>query len=240
MKELVSIQSKLVATKDKKNEFGGFNYRNCESILAAVKPLLLAEQCYITLSDEIMLVGDRFYIKATATIHNVNGEVVTNSAFAREHISKKGMDEAQVTGACSSYARKYALCGLLAIDDSSLDPDSRNNLKDAIENAFDIDELNELWQVRGADINGNSKLLAAWQKRYGEIQKLNAKEEAQAQAQAASTAKNEAARKKQALKALSACNTNEDIETFLSAYSDFKDNAKFMALVEQRKAEIAA
>lgn len=128
MKELISIQSKLKAPKDKRNTFGGYNYRSCESILEAVKPHLKDECCTLTINDEIVQVGDRYYIKATATLRNSAGECVTATALAREEETKKGMDAAQVTGSASSYARKYALNGLLAIDDTK-DPDTDEHYK---------------------------------------------------------------------------------------------------------------
>lgn len=126
MKELAIIQSKLKAPKRQKNTFGGYKYRSCEDILEAVKPLLRETLCTLTLNDEVVLMGDRFYIKATATISNTENEVATTTAFAREEETKKGMDASQITGAASSYARKYALCGLFAIDDGK-DADSLNN-----------------------------------------------------------------------------------------------------------------
>lgn len=118
MKELNIIQSKLNAPKDLKNNFGNYFYRSCESILGAVKPFLIETKCTLVLSDNIVQIGERFYVKATATLKNEAGETETATAFAREPISKKGMDDSQVTGATSSYARKYALNGLFAIDDS--------------------------------------------------------------------------------------------------------------------------
>lgn len=128
MKELINIQSFLKAPKDKRNTFGGYNYRSCESILEAVKPLLKAEACTLTINDDIVQVGDRYYIKATATLRNSSGESVSATALAREEETKKGMDGAQVTGAASSYARKYALNGLFAIDDTK-DPDTDEHYK---------------------------------------------------------------------------------------------------------------
>lgn len=118
MKELNTIQSLLNAPKGQYNMFGGYRYRSCEDILAALKPLLADTKCTLTISDDICQVGDRFYIKATATIKNEAGETESTTAFAREALTKKGMDESQVTGAASSYARKYALNGLFAIDDT--------------------------------------------------------------------------------------------------------------------------
>jgi hypothetical protein len=124
---LASIQFKLKAGKDSYNSFGKYKYRSCESILAALKPALNEVGYSISLSDEIVAVLDRVYVKATCTLFNENGiPVGTTSAFARESLVKKGMDDAQCTGSASSYARKYALCGMFAIDDSSVDPDATN------------------------------------------------------------------------------------------------------------------
>ena len=120
------IQVELKAPKSQRNNFGNYNFRNCEDILEALKPLLLREKIIIQLSDELVQTGDRFYIKATATLIDVeNGEKHSTTAFAREELSKKGMDGSQITGASSSYARKYALNGLLAIDDTK-DSDTTN------------------------------------------------------------------------------------------------------------------
>lgn len=122
--KLVEIQATLKAPKELRNNFGNYNYRSAETILEAVKPVLKEFGCFIKISDEIINLGDRYYVKSTATIGDGVGEVQT-TAFAREEESKKGMDGAQVTGACSSYARKYALNGLLAIDDTK-DADDTN------------------------------------------------------------------------------------------------------------------
>ena len=124
MKELINIQSELKAPKSQYNSFGKYHYRNAEDILEAVKPLLKKNNCHLTITDEIILIGDRYYIKATAEITN-GTEVVVTSALAREEESKKGMDSAQLTGATSSYARKYALNGLFCIDDTK-DSDYNN------------------------------------------------------------------------------------------------------------------
>lgn len=115
MEKLAKIQRELKAPKDMKNSFGGYNYRSAESILEAVKPLL--DGAILTLEDDILLVGDRFYIKATATFQDGN-YIKTTTAFAREPETKKGMDDSQITGTASSYARKYALNGLFCIDDN--------------------------------------------------------------------------------------------------------------------------
>lgn len=121
---LAKIQSLIKAPKGQFNSFGKYKYRSCEDIVEAVKPVINELGFYLTLSDEIVNIGDRFYIKATATISN-GTETYSVSAYAREEESKKGMDGSQVTGASSSYARKYALNGLFAIDDTK-DSDATN------------------------------------------------------------------------------------------------------------------
>lgn len=126
MKELISIQTNLKAPKNQWNDFGKYKYRNAESILEAVKPLLQQTECTLVISDEIIAVNDRIYVKATAIIKNKEGESEQATGFAREPLQKKGQDESQVTGAASSYARKYALNGLFAIDDTK-DADTLNN-----------------------------------------------------------------------------------------------------------------
>ena len=124
--KLCAIQSALKAPKSQFNKFGGYHYRKAEDILEAVKPLLSANGCILNCTDELVLIGERYYIKATATITAVeDGSQVTTTAFAREEEEKKGMDGSQVTGASSSYARKYALNGLLCIDDTA-DSDTTN------------------------------------------------------------------------------------------------------------------
>lgn len=119
MKKLATIQKELKAPKNQKNTFGNYNYRNCEDILEALKPLLDEDDKFF-ISDDIVLIGDRFYVKATATFNDT-----TVTAFAREALDKKGMDASQITGSTSSYARKYALNALFAIDDTK-DSDSTN------------------------------------------------------------------------------------------------------------------
>lgn len=125
-KIMQSIQSELKAPKGQTNKFGGYSYRSAEDILEAVKPLLNKYNCFLTVSDEIVEVGGRVYVKATATVHESHADsIAVTTAFAREAEVKKGMDEAQITGSASSYARKYALNGLFAIDDTK-DPDATN------------------------------------------------------------------------------------------------------------------
>ena len=125
LNELVYIQSTLKAPKNQRNNFGGYNYRSCEDIMEAVKPLLKETNCTLVISDDIVQVADRIYVKSTATLKTPSGEEFKNTAYAREALSKKGMDESQVTGAASSYARKYALNGLFCIDDTK-DADALN------------------------------------------------------------------------------------------------------------------
>lgn len=126
MKELIMIQQGLKAPKSQRNQFGNYNYRSCEDILEAVKPLLEDQACTLRVFDDIVLIGDRFYVKATAVLTNSEGVSESTTAFAREPISKKGMDESQITGMASSYARKYALNGLFCIDDTK-DADTMDN-----------------------------------------------------------------------------------------------------------------
>lgn len=124
--KLYAVQQALKAPKDQVNNFGKYNYRSCEGILEALKPHLGINQLTINLTDDVTEVGGRVYVKATATVTDVEtGESVSATAFAREEEDKKGMDSSQITGASSSYARKYALNGLLAIDDSK-DSDATN------------------------------------------------------------------------------------------------------------------
>ena len=123
--QLANVQHELKCNKSLYNSFGKYSYRSTELIMEAVKPLLFSNDLCLTITDSIELIGDRFYIKATATIYNKEGEQISTTAYAREEECKKGMDASQVTGSTSSYARKYALNGLLAIDDTK-DADATN------------------------------------------------------------------------------------------------------------------
>ena len=124
--KLQGIQSSLKAPKGQTNKFGGYRYRSAEDILEALKPLLGEWGCSLVIQDDMVEVGGRVYVKATANlIDNETESVLSTSAFAREAEVKKGMDDAQITGSASSYARKYALNGLFAIDDTK-DPDATN------------------------------------------------------------------------------------------------------------------
>lgn len=129
VQKLIAIQTELKAPKDLRNNFGGYNYRSAESILEAVKPLLAKYGCLLTMTDDIITMGDkddlRFYVKATTRFTDGKDEIST-TAFAREPLVKKGSDESQITGAASSYARKYALNSLFCIDDTK-DSDDTNH-----------------------------------------------------------------------------------------------------------------
>lgn len=128
--KLNKIQTELKAPKGQYNSFGKYKYRSCEDILEAIKPFLTETKTVLTINDEIVFIGNRFYVKATAVLADCENEnsFIHNTAFAREDDSKKGMDGSQITGASSSYARKYALNGLFAIDDTK-DADTDENAK---------------------------------------------------------------------------------------------------------------
>lgn len=129
---LQQIQNELKAPKGQYNSFGGYSYRNCEDILEALKPLLAPHKGTIVCTDDLVMIGNRYYVKATVTLR-IGEETVSTTAFAREEETKKGMDGSQVTGASSSYARKYALNGLFAIDDNK-DSDTTNKGSDGEKN----------------------------------------------------------------------------------------------------------
>lgn len=191
MKELRSIQTELNAPKNQYNAFGKYSYRSCEDILAAVKPLLAEYHCTLMLTDGIELIGDRFYVRATATLTNDTGETASTTAYAREAEVKKGNDEAQITGAASSYARKYALNGLFCIDDVK-DPDATNkgdasprkaqapaapptppaDLDEAIDAAMqaaDVPSLMEIWK-KYRHLQGYPDFVNAKNRRKAELQ----------------------------------------------------------------------
>ena len=133
--KLMKVQSELKAPKGQYNSFGKYKYRSCEDILTAVKPILAEVKAVITLEDEVLLIGNRYYIKATASFIDAEtniGTTLTNTALAREEDTKKGMDGSQITGTASSYARKYALNGLLLIDDTKdADTDENRNERES-------------------------------------------------------------------------------------------------------------
>ena len=128
--KLMNIQANLKAPKGQYNSFGKYSYRNAEDILEALKPLLKDYKATVTLKDDLLLIGDRYYLQATATFTDIeSGESVIVTSLAREEETKKGYDVSQLTGSTSSYARKYALNGLMLIDNSELDPDSINTFE---------------------------------------------------------------------------------------------------------------
>ncbi len=190
MNELSNVQRALKAPKDQINGFGKYKYRKAEDILQSVKPLLEAENLAIVMSDDIQLIGNRFFLVATAQLLNAEGAVIaTTHAFAQldEH---KGMSAEQATGAASSYARKYALCGLLAIDDSTDDPDalapkqpqtapqarqqakpamSYTEIVAAVKNAQSVAELTRIWNENQAAISANTNLKEQFTARKNEL-----------------------------------------------------------------------
>ena len=146
--KVAKIQNEINVPKKHDNEFGGYSYRNCEDILEAVKKI--KGNLIVTVTDDIINLGDRFYIKATATITDgVNA--ISNTAFAREPLAKKKMDDSQITGAASSYARKYALNGLFCIDDNK-DADSKSPEDNDTSQQL-IDDINSLANFLGADLS---------------------------------------------------------------------------------------
>jgi hypothetical protein len=128
---LVKIQAELKVPKNQTNAFGKYKYRSAEDIIEAVKPILNKYGTSLVVSDEVVQVGDRIYIKATATLLDESDDHISVNGWAREEEVKKGMDAAQITGSASSYARKYALNGLFAIDDTK-DSDATNEHKDEV------------------------------------------------------------------------------------------------------------
>lgn len=152
IKKLNDIQRELKAPKNQFNKFGNYAYRNAEDILEAVKPLL--KGVVLTLSDEIVQIGDRFYVKAKAKITD-GKNIIENTAYAREAMIKRGMDDSQITGAASSYARKYALNGLFLIDDTR-DADSEDNRED--KNPKGKDAPKELIKVGSCSICGQQAI----------------------------------------------------------------------------------
>lgn len=159
-KKMLSIQKELKAPKGQYNAFGKYRYRSCEDILESVKPLLIKEGVLLSLSDEIVEVGGRIYVKATASVSH-EGQTISVTAFAREEESKKGMDGSQVTGASSSYARKYALNGLFCIDDTKDSDvtntgDSNDEYSVAVKEISKAKTLQELTDVYNSHANLHS------------------------------------------------------------------------------------
>ena len=154
--KLSAIQTKIKAPKNLYNKFGEYHYRNAEGILEAVKPFLNEYNLYLTLHDEIVLIGDRYYVKAVAELGDCDtAEQMIAVAYARETAEKTKMDASQITGAASSYARKYALIGLFLLDDTKdadTDEYAKTTGKSAPKEASEAelkDELNDLWERAG-------------------------------------------------------------------------------------------
>ena len=166
MQKLAKIQATLKAPKGQTNSFGNYKYRSCEDILTAVKPLL--DGCVLTISDEIVAIADRIYVKATARIFDETQWVET-TAFAREASDKKGMDAAQITGSASSYARKYALNGLFCIDDTkdadAIEPEIKSASKQIIQAAVSMLEA-------AASTGDDVKTLESWTDMADELKKM--------------------------------------------------------------------
>lgn len=146
--KLLEVQMELKAPKSQRNNFGGYNYRSCEDILESVKPILEKNKLSMQISDELVQIGERYYIKATATLLDIeDNSTMSNTAYAREEETKKGMDGSQITGTASSYARKYALNGLFLIDDTK-DADTNEYRKQTEESDTEhlilINEFNSL------------------------------------------------------------------------------------------------
>ena len=159
-KSLADIQALVRAPKGQFNSFGKYKYRSAEDIMEAVKPVVNPLGYWLTITDEIVMLGNRFYVKATAILTN-GISTYKSEAFAREEESKKGMDGSQVTGAASSYARKYALSGLFALDDSK-DADATNTHEDhwetEIKGCKTLAELTELYNMNKAQVDADPRV----------------------------------------------------------------------------------
>lgn len=149
-KVLQAIQQEFKAGKDMTNDFGGFKYRNVEAMLTDLKPILKKHDAYITFMDDLAECGGKCYIEATVILHTNEGDEYSKS-YAREQDVKKGMDAAQITGSCSTYARKYALCGLLAVDDNRNDPDSQKSVE--MIDKRGIKMIVDLAEKKGSDLS---------------------------------------------------------------------------------------
>lgn len=181
-KKLAQMQDKLFVPKGQDNDFGGYKYRSCEDILKKAKPLAKEVNCVLTITNELIHIGDENYVEATIRLIDLeNNEEIVSKAQAREEKTKKGMDGSQITGASSSYARKYALAGLFCIDnekdsdatnkgDDSAFPPRPEMLKCAKKHYPDgSDELNallKLWKINTLDDATNTQLMTLWSK-YG-------------------------------------------------------------------------
>lgn len=187
--KLSQIQGKLFVSKGQYNDFGKFNYRTCEDILTKAKPIVREFGCVLTMTNELIHVGDRNYVEATVILRELEtGEEIVSKAQAREEETKKGMDGSQITGASSTYARKYALAGMFCIDNEK-DSDATNKGDEEPKEAFpsrskmlacakkhypkgsdQLESLLELWKVKDIEDATNAQLMAIWS-RYGDSSK---------------------------------------------------------------------
>jgi hypothetical protein len=164
VQKLINVIAKLQVGKDHKNQFGGYSYRNAEDILAGLKPLMVEYGVLVLISDNIEMVGDRYYVKATVKVYDTeDGSLLAeNSAYAREAAMKKGMDEAQITGSASSYARKYALAGMFNLSPAA-DPDEleqgEEDRKPAVERKFPIEKVVEVLARHNIDAGDFARLV---------------------------------------------------------------------------------
>ena len=176
--KLLAIQTELKAPKGQYNNFGKYKYRSCEDILEAVKPLLAENKVVLTITDEVVDIGSRIYVRACATISDVESdEHFTNVAWAREDEAKKGMDGSQITGTASSYARKYCLNGLFLIDDTK-DADTDEYQKTAKINDKDVEALRKRFETLNIDEEALCKqygLKSLKEMSVGQMTELNGK-----------------------------------------------------------------
>lgn len=164
VQKLINVIAKLQVGKDHKNQFGGYSYRNAEDILAGLKPLMVEYGIVVLIGDTIEMVGDRYYVKATVKVYDTeDGSLLAeNSAYAREAAMKKGMDEAQITGSASSYARKYALAGMFNLSPAA-DPDEleqgEEDRKPTVERKFPIEKVVEVLARHNIDAGDFARLV---------------------------------------------------------------------------------
>ncbi|HGM3529421.1 TPA: ERF family protein, partial [Clostridioides difficile] len=168
--KLVNIQSTLKAPKSQFNSFGKYNYRSCEDILEGLKPILKEEKALVILDDNIVQIGNRFYVEATATLIDAEtGEKVSTKALAREDETKKGMDLAQVTGSVSSYARKYALNGLFCIDDTKDSDATNKHGNEQKKKEVNESELNTLYSLGESIEKDKNRVDSEVYKKFGKL-----------------------------------------------------------------------
>ncbi|ALP03567.1 ERF family protein [Clostridioides difficile] len=168
--KLVNIQNTLKAPKNQYNNFGKYNYRSCEDILEGLKPILKEEKALVILDDNIVQIGNRFYVEATATLIDAEtGEKISTKALAREDETKKGMDLAQVTGSVSSYARKYALNGLFCIDDTKDSDATNKHGNEQKKKEVNESELNTLYSLGESIEKDKNRVDSEVYKKFGKL-----------------------------------------------------------------------